>query len=91
MLPHPQRCERSKSLKAEDRNKRIKGEMNMIRLTRIFDLLGNEELITIYEGQTKLYFGECGKCTLNIFNHAYVKEMKFDNRKGRYIVKIRYM
>lgn len=63
----------------------------MIRLTRIFDLLGNEELITIYEGENKLYFGECGKCTLNIFNQAYVKEMKFDNQKGRYMVKIRYL
>lgn len=63
----------------------------MIRLTKIFDLLGMETLITIYEGQTKLYFGECGKCSRNIFSHAYVKEMKFDNQKGRYIVKIRYM
>ena len=63
----------------------------MIRLTKIFDLLGNEENVIICEGETKIYSGECGKCKRDIWRNAYVKKMKFNNHLERYIISIRYM
>lgn len=63
----------------------------MIRLTKIFDLLDNETWIEIYEGESKLYFGMVGKCTEDIWKNAHIKSMKFNNRKERYIINVRYM
>lgn len=63
----------------------------MIKLTKIFDLLGNDTRITIFEGETKLYSGTCGKCTRDIWTNAYIKKMVFDIHRERYIITIRYM
>ena len=62
----------------------------MIRLTKIFDLLGNDTLIIICEGETKLYSGFVGKCTRDIWRNAYIKDMEFNNNLERYIVNIMY-
>lgn len=63
----------------------------MIKLTKIFDLLGDEALVIVTEGENKLYSGQCGKCTKVIWGHAYVKDMEFNNLLERYIINIRYM
>ena len=63
----------------------------MIKLTKMLELIGMENLATIYQGDTKIYFGECGKCPMYIWGHAYVSEMKYSNETFRYIIKIRYM
>lgn len=63
----------------------------MIKLTKIFDLLGTDEKIIICEGEKKLYSGMVGKCTKKVFGHAYVKDMEFNNHLERYIINIRYM
>ena len=63
----------------------------MIKLTKMLELIGMENLATIYQGNTKIYFGECGKCPMDIWGHAYVSEMKYSNETFRYIIKIRYM
>ena len=63
----------------------------MIKLTKILETLGMDKLVSIFEGNKKLYFGECGKCTAQVWGNAYVKEMKFDNKLERYIIHVRYM
>ena len=63
----------------------------MIKLTKIFDLLENETLVIITEGENKLYSGECGKCTKDIWKNAYIKDMEFNNHLDRYIINVRYM
>lgn len=62
----------------------------MIRLTKIFDLLGNDTSVIIYGGETKLYSGLAGKCTRDIWRNAYIKDMEFSNHLGRYIINVVY-
>ena len=62
----------------------------MIRLTKIFDLLGNDTLVIICEGETKLYSGLIGKCTRDIWRNAYIKDMEFNNHLERYIINVMY-
>lgn len=33
----------------------------MIKLTKVLDLIGIENVVSIYLGKEKLYFGTCGK------------------------------
>ena len=63
----------------------------MIKLTKIFDLLGDEALVIVTEGENKLYSGQCGKCSKDIWCHAYVKDMEFNNRLEKYIINVRDM
>lgn len=63
----------------------------MIKLTKIFDLLGMETKVIICEGETKLYSGLCGKCPMEVWKNAYIKEMEFNNTLERYILTVRYM
>ena len=63
----------------------------MIKLIKILDLLELDTWVDIYEGESKLYCGEVGKCTKNIWKNAYIKSMKFNNRRERYIINVRYM
>ena len=66
-------------------------EEDMIRLTKIFDLLGNDTFVSIKEGEKEIYSGECGKCTRDIWRCAYVKDMRFDIHLERYVIRVRYM
>lgn len=63
----------------------------MIKLTKLFELVGMENLVTVYEGAKKIYFGKCSKCPAKICEYTYVKEMKFSNETFRYIINVRYM
>lgn len=63
----------------------------MIKLTKIFDLLGMETRVIICEGETKLYSGTCGACPKNVWKNAHVKEMEFNKHLERYIITVRYM
>lgn len=69
----------------------VEKEDSMIKLTKLFDLLGEDTLVIICEGETKLYSGTCGKCTKEVWGHAVVKEMEFNNHLERYIITVRYM
>ena len=66
-------------------------EKDMLQLTEIFDLLGRKEFVIITEKENKLYYGECGKCPIDIWRNAHIKEMKFNNKKEIYIIDVRYM
>ena len=63
----------------------------MIKLVKIFDILGMESRIIIYEGEKKLYSGTCENCTRNVWKNAHIVEMKFNNLLEKYIISIRYM
>ena len=58
-------------------------EKDMLQLTEIFDLLGRKEFVIITEKENKLYYGECGKCPIDIWRNAHIKEMKFNNKNAR--------
>lgn len=46
----------------------------MIKLTKVLDLIGVENVVSIYLGKEKLYFGTCGKVPKSIWEHAYIKK-----------------
>lgn len=62
----------------------------MISLTKIFDLLGNDTSVIIRYGETKLYGGSVGKCAMDIWRNAYIKDMGFSDYLGKYIIYIVY-
>lgn len=62
----------------------------MIRLTKIFDLLGNDTSVIIRYGETKLYSGSVEKCTRDIWRNAYIKDMGFSDYLGKYIIYVVY-
>ena len=62
----------------------------MIRLTKIFDLLGLDTFVSIENKYTEIYSGECGKCTRDIWRNAFVKRMRFDVNFERYFIEVIY-
>ena len=62
----------------------------MIKLTKVLDLIGIENVVSIYLGKEKLYFGTCGKVPKSIWEHAYIKKMDFDYKTEKYRIAIRY-
>lgn len=65
-------------------------EEDMISLTKIFDLLGNDTSVIIRYGETKLYSGSVGKCTRDIWRNAYITDMGFSDYLGKYIIYVVY-
>ena len=65
-------------------------EKDMISLTKIFDLLGNDTSVIIRAGETKLYSGSVGKCTRDMWRNAYIKDMGFSDYLGKYIIYVVY-
>lgn len=63
----------------------------MMKLTKIFMIMKEDDEIRIYEGEKRVYSGLVGKCTKNIWCHAYIKDMKFDANLERYIIHVRYL
>lgn len=64
----------------------------MLKLIKLFDALGEDAKVIITEGEEDmLYSGTCGKCTKQIWGHAYVISMEFNTKIQRYIIDIRYM
>ena len=62
----------------------------MIRLTKLFDSLENEDVVAIRHKGNEVYRGECGKCTHNIWANAYIQEMKYNPVVNGYIIYIIY-
>ena len=70
--------------------KKAESEEDMISLTKIFDLLGNDTSVIIRAGEAKLYSGSVGKCTRDIWRNAYMKDMGFSDYLGKYIIYVVY-
>ena len=70
--------------------KKAESEEDMISLTKIFDLLGNDTSVIIRAGEAKLYSGSVGKCTRDIWRNAYIKDMGFSDYLGKYIIYVVY-
>jgi len=63
----------------------------MVRLTKIFDLLGLDTNISlIFNGENE-YTGDCGSCPRETWCCAYADSLKFDVKSARYIIGIRYI
>ena len=70
--------------------KKAESEEDMISLTKIFDLLGNDTSVIIRYEETKLYSGSVGKCTRDIWKNAYMKDIGFIDYLGKYIIYVVY-
>ena len=63
----------------------------MVRLTKIFDLLGMDTEITlIYDSET-IYTDTCGNCPKVTWCCAYAEGLKYDIESARYIITVKYM
>lgn len=63
----------------------------MVRLTRLFDILGIDTEIELIHDDSTVYTGTCGDCQKETWCCAYADSLKFDVNSSRYIIGIRYI
>lgn len=62
----------------------------MVRLTKLFDLLGMDTEITLFFEEENIYVGTGGDCPRETWCCAYAERLEYNPNTGRYIITICY-
>ena len=62
----------------------------MVRLTKIFDLLGMNTEISLFFEDRLAYMGTCGECPRETWCCAYAEHLSYNEHTGRYLIDIIY-